>query len=117
MTSLLARPEIRGLVALLVLLLVGAAFAPRTTSLSVWVAMMPFLAVLGFVALGQHMVIQQKGFDLSVAGSVSVAGVLVTALPGADGGPTTAQCIVIAIAVGAGAGCLAGLAITILRAS
>jgi ribose/xylose/arabinose/galactoside ABC-type transport system permease subunit len=85
-------------------------------SVSVWVAMMPFVAVLGFVALGQHLVIQQKGFDLSVAGSVSVAGVIVTALPG-EGGLTTAQCILLAVAVGTAAGGLGGLAITGLRAS
>jgi ribose/xylose/arabinose/galactoside ABC-type transport system permease subunit len=116
MTDLFARPEIRGLVALLVLLLVGAELAPRTMSVSVWVAMMPFVAVLGFVALGQHLVIQQKGFDLSVAGSVSVAGVIVTALPG-EGGLTTAQCILLALVVGTAAGGLGGLAITGLRAS
>ena len=118
MTGLLTRPDVRGSLGLLLLLAVGAVFTPRTMSLVVWMGMMPFVAVLGFAAIGQHLVIQQKGFDLSVAGSMSVGGVIVTALPRvSEGGPTVLQCIALAILAGIAAGTLIGLAVTALRAS
>jgi ribose transport system permease protein len=43
--------------------------------------MIPFAAILAIVGLGQMLVIQQAGIDLSVPGSVSLAAVIVSALP------------------------------------
>ena len=43
---------------------------------------LPFAAVLAIVGLGQMLVVQQGGFDLSVAGGVSLAVVISTHYPG-----------------------------------
>jgi ribose transport system permease protein len=43
--------------------------------------MLPFAAVLAIIGLGQTLVVQQGGIDLSVAGSVSLTVVFVTKLP------------------------------------
>ena len=40
--------------------------------------MLPFAAVLAIAALGQTLVVQQGGIDLSVPGSVSLVVVIVT---------------------------------------
>src|ERR1700729_667572 len=113
MTGIFSRPAARGLLGLLLLLVVGAVFAPRTISVSAWRAMMRFIALLGFAAIGQHLVIQQKGFNLSVAGVMSVAFVIVTALPGAP----VSILVALAILAGTAAGVVAGLAVTALRTS
>jgi ribose/xylose/arabinose/galactoside ABC-type transport system permease subunit len=114
LSGLLARPEVRGAAGLVLLLIAGTIFTPRTMSLIVWQGMMPFVAILGFAAIGQHLVIQQRGFDLSVAGSVSVAAVVVSALP-RDGGLTLTECIALATIIGIAAGAVSGLAVTAFR--
>jgi ribose transport system permease protein len=111
--SVFGHPVARGLLGLCLLLVVGEVFAPRTISVSAWVAMMRFIAILGFAAIGQHLVIQQKGFNLSVAGVMSVAFVIVTALPG----PPVSILVALAILAGTVAGAMAGLAVTALRTS
>jgi ribose transport system permease protein len=95
----------RALAALALLVLVGGIFAPGTVTAGVWIAMLPFVAILGFAALGQHLVIQQGGFDLSVAGVISLAAVIVTLAPG-DAGVGT---ILLYVAYALGAGLVAGL--------
>src|SRR5271170_1142276 len=112
-SDILGQPAARGLLGLLLLLCIGAVFAPRTISLSAWVPMLRFIAILGFAAIGQHLVIQQKGFNLSVAGVMSLAFVIVTALPG----PPVFALVALAIIAGIFAGMVAGLAITVLRTS
>jgi ribose transport system permease protein len=116
-TSILAQPTARGLLGLLLLLAVGATFAPGTISLSAWVAMMRFIAILGFAAIGQHLVIQQKGFNLSVAGVMSVAFVIVTALPRGSGDLSVVLWVAVALLAGIVAGTMAGLAVTVLHTS
>lgn len=113
MERVFGHPVARGLLGLGLLLVVGAIFAPRTISASALVAMMRFIAILGFAAIGQHLVIQQRGFNLSVAGVMSVAFVIVTALPG----PPVSILVALAVLAGAGAGVVAGLAVTVLRTS
>ena len=53
-------------------------FASSSVSKGALLGMLPFAAVLGIVALGQTLVIQQAGIDLSVAGAVSVVVVITT---------------------------------------
>jgi ribose transport system permease protein len=116
LTGVFSQAVARGLLGLLLLLAIGAVFAPRTISLSAWVAMMRFIAILGFAAIGQHLVIQQRGFNLSVAGAMSVAFVLVTALPSrSQGGLPVFASVALAILAGIISGALAGLAVTLLR--
>ena len=56
----------------------GALFAPSSISRGALLGMLPFASVLGIIALGQTLVIQQGGIDLSVWGSVSLAVVITT---------------------------------------
>jgi ribose transport system permease protein len=73
------------MVAALVLLAVaGLLFAPTSVSKGALQGMLPFAAVLAIVALGQTLVIQQGGFDLSVPGSVSIVVVICTHHPEGD---------------------------------
>ncbi|MGI3168509.1 ABC transporter permease [Pseudooceanicola sp. C21-150M6] len=85
---------------------VGAVVAPSSlSSASIW-GMLPLVAVLSIVALGQHLVIQQRGLDLSVAGAVSVAAVIVTAMPDRAAG---AGDVVLWSAMAIGGACAIGL--------
>jgi len=62
-----------------VLLYIASAFiAPTSVSKVAQLGMLPFAACLAIVGLGQTLVIQQGGIDLSVAGAVSLTVVIVT---------------------------------------
>lgn len=51
---------------------------PQSLSPSALSGMFPFAAILALVALGQTLVVQQGGIDLSVPGVVSLSGVIVS---------------------------------------
>jgi ribose transport system permease protein len=74
---------------------------------------LPFAGVLAIVAVGQTLVIQQRGLDLAVPGMVSLSAILVTRIPGGDPGRLP---LALLVAVGAclAAGLLTGTAITVL---
>lgn len=72
---------------------------------------LPFAAILAIIGIGQTLVIQQRGLDLSVSGVVSLAAVLVVIVPGSHG-LGLAAAIVIALAGAAAAGVVSGLAVT-----
>ncbi len=60
-------------------LLVGCAiFAPSSVSTGALAGSIPFAAIIAIVGLGQLLVVQQGGFDLSLAGAVSLAVVTST---------------------------------------
>ncbi|WP_378941213.1 ABC transporter permease [Mesorhizobium sp. ANAO-SY3R2] len=66
--------------ATIVLFLVGGIIAPNSLGSDALAGMLPFAAVLALVALGQTLVIQQGGIDLSVPGVVSISAVVVSYL-------------------------------------
>src|SRR5262245_32722409 len=70
--------------ATIILIVLGGLIAPSTVSLSAIMSMLPFFAVLAVASIGQHLVIQQRGLDLSVAGIMSFAAVMVSAYPGLE---------------------------------
>src|ERR1700759_3458704 len=72
-------------------------------------AMLPFAAILAIAAVGQTLVVQQRGLDLSVPGTMSLAAALVTHGPGGGGLPTAL--LVVALA-SAACGLLIGLLVT-----
>ncbi|HET7399078.1 MAG TPA: ABC transporter permease [Intrasporangium sp.] len=73
-------------VALVLLLGASVVAAPTSVSRSALLGTLPFAAVLAIVAIGQTLVVQQGGIDLSVAGAVSLAVVITTYVPaGTDG--------------------------------
>lgn len=72
----------RGLIlvfaALVLLLLAGSVIAPSSVSRGALLGMLPFAAVLAIAGLGQTLVVQQGGIDLSVPGAISVTIVIST---------------------------------------
>jgi len=74
-------------------------------------AMLPFAGILAIAAIGQTLVIQQGGLDLSVPGTFSLGVVLVTVVPGGDPGKL-ALGLAVVLGVGLAAGLLNGLLVT-----
>ncbi|MGE0502087.1 MAG: ABC transporter permease [Rhizobiaceae bacterium] len=100
-----------------ILLIVGGGIAaPSTVSVSALQLMMPFFAILAVASIGQHLVIQQRGLDLSVAGIMSFSAVMVSALPGSQAGTAeTLAYVALALAMGLGVGAVNGLLVALLR--
>ena len=71
-------------VATVALFLASWLFAPTSVSKGALLGMLPFAAVLAHRPLGQTLVVQQGGIDLSVPGAVSLAVVIVTHEPNGD---------------------------------
>jgi len=72
---------------------------------------LPFAAILAIVGIGQTLVIQQRGLDLSVPGVISLSAILVTKLPdGSDSRLLIA--VIVVIGTSAVAGLVTGLAVT-----
>jgi ribose transport system permease protein len=71
-------------VATALLFAVSAVFQPASVSGTSLSGMLPIAAVLAIAGLGQMLVVQQGGIDLSVAGGMSLALVIVTHLPDGD---------------------------------
>ncbi|MGI8392744.1 ABC transporter permease [Leucobacter sp. W1038] len=63
--------------AIALLLLASLIWAPSSLSSGAVAGMLPFAAVLAVVGLGQMLVVQQAGFDLSAPGSISLSVVLI----------------------------------------
>src|SRR3954470_13529620 len=71
-------------VATALLFLVSWIVEPQSVRHSSLLGMLPFAAVLAIIAVGQTLVIQQGGIDLSVPGMVSLTVVIVTHYPNGD---------------------------------
>jgi ribose transport system permease protein len=93
---------------------IGAVLAPSSISHSALIGMIPFAAVLAIAGLGQLLVVQQGGIDLSVAGGISLAVVIVTHQPDGDNGKL-GSAVLMAIAFAIGAGLINGLLVSRLR--
>ncbi len=103
-------------VATVALLVCGGIVAPSTVSVSALQLMLPFFAVLAVASIGQHLVIQQRGLDLAVAGIMSFAAVIVSALPSSEAGvPETLAYVALALAMGLGVGAVNGTLVALLR--
>lgn len=103
-------------IATVVLFVCGGIAAPSTISISALQLMLPFFAVLAVASIGQHLVIQQRGLDLSVAGIMSFSAVIVSALPNSEAGvPETLTFVALALAMGLGVGAVNGMLVALLR--
>jgi ribose transport system permease protein len=80
----LAKGFVTVVVSTLALIVVCRLFAPSSISLGALEGSLPFAAVIAIVGLAQLLVVQQGGFDLSVAGGVSLAVVISTHFPDGD---------------------------------
>ena len=76
-----SRSLVTMLVALGLLLIVGLMLAPTSMSKGALLGMLPFASVLAIVGVGQTLVVQQGGIDLSVPGAVSLVVVICTHVP------------------------------------
>src|SRR4029077_4426016 len=85
----------------------SAIFPPKSLGSSALAALWPFAAVLILAAVGQTLVVQQRGIDLSVPGFISLTVVLVTHIPNGNGGKL-GPAILLAYAISLAAGLVNG---------
>jgi ribose transport system permease protein len=72
---------------------------------------LPFAAILAIASIGQTLVVQQRGLDLSVPGMITLSTIIVTKYPNGHDARLPAAIALIAIAC-IGSGLLSGVAIT-----
>jgi ribose transport system permease protein len=77
----LAQGFVTVLISTIALIGICLLFAPSSVSSGALSGSLPFAAMIAIVGLAQLLVVQQGGFDLSVAGGVSLAVVVSTHLP------------------------------------
>jgi ribose transport system permease protein len=106
-----ASPFIAIWIATAILFAVSPLLASGSVSQGALQAMLPFAGILAVAAIGQTLVIQQGGLDLSVAGLFSLGAVLVVTVPGGDSGLLLPALLVV-LASGFAGGLLNGLAVT-----
>jgi ribose transport system permease protein len=103
-------------IATVLLFALGAVVPAAQSSIShaALIGMLPLAAVLAVAGLGQMLVVQQGGIDLSVAGGISLAVVTVVRLPAGDDS-LLVPAIAVAIGFAIAAGLLNGFLVSRLR--
>jgi len=100
--------------ATVVLFAVSPLIAPGSLNPSALQAMVPFASLLAVAAVGQTLVMQQRGLDLSVPGAVMISAVMVATYT--DGDPDRLLVgILLALGVCVAGGLIIGTAVTYLR--
>ena len=90
---------------------VSPLFASNSLTKSALLSMLPFASMLAIAAIGQTLVIQQRGLDLSVSGMILLSSVIVTMhTNGANGGLPIAILLVLLACVASGL--ISGIAVT-----
>src|SRR4029077_7129315 len=79
-----SRSFVTVVISTLALIVACLIFAPSSVSWGALSGSLPFAAIIAIVGLGQLLVVQQGGFDLSLAGGVSLAVVISTHFPQGD---------------------------------
>jgi ribose transport system permease protein len=98
-------------VATAVLFAVSPLLASGSVSRSALLSMLPFAAILAIAGIGQTLVIQQRGLDLSVAGMITLSSILVTRIPdGHDDRLPKAIGVILLVCIASGL--VSGLAVT-----
>jgi ribose transport system permease protein len=93
------------------LFIASALIEPSSLKSGALKGMLPFAAVLAIIAIGQTLVVQQAGIDLSVPGMVSLVVVIMTHYPAGDSSKLPAA-ILISFGVAIAAGLLAGFIVS-----
>jgi ribose transport system permease protein len=107
-----ARSIVTVVISTLALIVACLLFAPSSLTWGALSGSLPFAAVIAIVGLGQMLVVQQGGFDLSLAGGVSLAVVISTHYPQGDNAlllPAVLMAIAYAILAGLANGVLVSL--------
>lgn len=110
--TVLAWPGTRALIAVAALFLISPLIAPGSVGPTAIVSMLPFAALIAIVAIGQTLVIQQGGLDLSIPGAVTL-GALIVARFGGDDALGLPGAIAAALLATAAFGLASGLVITV----
>jgi ribose transport system permease protein len=106
----------KAFVATALLVLIGGIAAPSTVNSAAILSTLPYFSILAVASIGQHLVIQQRGLDLSTAGIMSFVAVVVTKLPDGSTDLSVVLFYVAAgLAVGAAIGAITGLIVTLLQ--
>lgn len=93
------------------LFLLSVVVAPGSVAPGAVIGMLPFAAILAIAAIGQTLVVQQRGLDLSVPGMITLTTIIVTKVPaGDDAKLPLALGLVVLVAVVAGS--ISGIAVT-----
>lgn len=87
---------------------------PGSLRASALTSTLPFAALLAIAGMGQTLVIQQRGLDLSVPGMISLATIIITKAPGGLDARLPAGLALVAVACVL-SGAASGLAVTRLR--
>jgi ribose transport system permease protein len=95
-------------IATIALFVVSKGLEPQSLSHSSLEGMLPFAGVLAIVAVGQTLVIQQGGIDLSVPGVISVTVIACTVIPNGNSG-RLGLAILAAYGIALGSGLATGL--------
>ena len=110
----LARSFVTVVFSTLALLVVCMVFAPSSLSWGALSGSLPFAAIIAIVGLGQLLVVQQGGFDLSLPGAVSLAVVVATHYP-QQNDALLYQAVLLSIALALAAGFLNGILVSFFR--
>jgi ribose transport system permease protein len=110
----LARSFVTVVVSTLVLFIVCLIFAPSSVSWGALSGSLPFAAVIAIVGLGQLLVVQQGGFDLSLPGAVSLAVVVSTHYPQQDN-TLLPMAVLIGLCFAVVAGLINGILVSIFK--
>jgi ribose transport system permease protein len=106
----------KAFIATALLVLIGGIAAPSTVNSAAILSTLPYFTILAVASIGQHLVIQQRGLDLSTAGIMSFCAVVVTKLP--DGSTDLGVVlfyVAMGLVVGAAIGAITGLIVTFLQ--
>ncbi|MCY1292755.1 Ribose import permease protein RbsC [compost metagenome] len=90
-------------VALIILALATGLIAPSALKLESLYSMLPFASVLGLVAVGQTLIIQQRGLDMSAAAIVTIGGLSAAKLSALTGSAAVGVALTMFICGAAGA--------------
>lgn len=105
-------PGTRAFIAVAVLFAVSPLIALGSVSETAVISMLPFAALTAIVAVGQTLVIQQGGLDLSIPGAITL-GALIVARFGADDAWGLTTAIIVAVVATSLFGLLSGVVIAV----
>jgi ribose transport system permease protein len=98
------------------LFIASAIFVPGTVDKTSLLSMLPFAAILAITAIGQTLVVQQGGIDLSVAGVFSLSAVIVVQYSHGNDS-LMVEAVLLALGAGLAAGLVTGIVVTRLAVS
>lgn len=110
----LARSFVTVVLSTLALIVACLAVAPSSLSWGALSGSLPFAAIIAIVGLGQLLVVQQGGFDLSLPGAVSLAVVVATHYP-QQNDALLGQAVLVALCFAVAAGVLNGVLVSVFR--